>query len=343
MQRICRSLANSGYDVLLVGRKLRGSAWLTEQPYRQKRLSCIFNKGMLFYAEYNIRLFFFLLFSRVDILSAVDLDTIMPSFFAAKIRSKKMVFDAHEYFPEVPEVHDRPFVKSVWKWIERSFIPPVRSRYTVSQSIANVYDKKFQASFELVRNLPLLDESMGAVKKEVPYLLYQGALNEGRALEELLEAAPSIPCDIRLAGGGDLEEKLKAIVKQKGLQNKVQFLGYVEPQYLKQITAEATIGYNLLRHVGISYYYSLSNKFFDYMHAGIPSLNPAFPEYLKVLEHYQTGICCEPIPALIAEKVKLLLEDKSLYEKLSRECILARRTYCWQQEEKKLLKIYEQA
>ena len=59
MIRICTSLANAGYNVTLVGRKLKASLPLTTQPFLQKRLFCFFEKGKLFYAEYNIRLFFF--------------------------------------------------------------------------------------------------------------------------------------------------------------------------------------------------------------------------------------------------------------------------------------------
>jgi hypothetical protein len=58
MQRICTSLVNAGYDILLIGRKLENSVALRKEVFKQKRLYCLFNKGFLFYAEYNLRLFF---------------------------------------------------------------------------------------------------------------------------------------------------------------------------------------------------------------------------------------------------------------------------------------------
>ena len=80
MIRICTSLAKAGYDVILVGRKVSSSKPLTTQPFKQKRIICLFEKGKLFYAEYNIRLFFYLLFKKMDCIGAIDLDTILPSF-----------------------------------------------------------------------------------------------------------------------------------------------------------------------------------------------------------------------------------------------------------------------
>src|SRR5262245_47943057 len=131
MDRICTSLHNAGYVVLLVGRRLKHSRVLVEKPYAQKRLKCFYNKGKLFYAEYNLRLFFYLMFSMsFDAVCAIDLDTILPAFFAARIKGKKIVYDAHEYFTEVPEVIDRPAVKKVWEKVAAFTIPKVSHAYT---------------------------------------------------------------------------------------------------------------------------------------------------------------------------------------------------------------------
>src|SRR4249920_3872687 len=105
MHRICSSLSKNGFDVLLVGRKLKSSIRLGTDndyhgyPYQQKRLQPLFTKGKLFYLEYNIRLFFWLLFKKFDIVCGVDLDTILPCYFVSRMKKKKCVYDAHEIFP----------------------------------------------------------------------------------------------------------------------------------------------------------------------------------------------------------------------------------------------------
>lgn len=100
MQRICTSLQKNNFEVELVGRILPDSKEIIQQTFQQKRLKCFFNKGFLFYAEFNIRLLFFLLFTKFDIVCGCDLDTLPAALLAAKIKRKKVVYDAHEYFPE---------------------------------------------------------------------------------------------------------------------------------------------------------------------------------------------------------------------------------------------------
>ncbi|NJO25904.1 MAG: hypothetical protein HC867_09330 [Bacteroidia bacterium] len=72
-----------------------------------------------FYAEYNVRLFFFLFFKKADALCAIDLDTILPCFLVSKLRRVKRIYDAHEYFTQMDEVISRPGIYKVWHWIER--------------------------------------------------------------------------------------------------------------------------------------------------------------------------------------------------------------------------------
>src|SRR5688572_5467881 len=73
IKRICSSLATAGYSVRLIGVKRPGHPAPAPQPYRQKRLYCFFQQGKGFYIEYNIRLFFYLLFTRADLVCSIDL------------------------------------------------------------------------------------------------------------------------------------------------------------------------------------------------------------------------------------------------------------------------------
>jgi len=141
MQRICYSLATNGFNVLLVGREKSSSIALLPTPYQQKRIKCWFEKGKLFYLEYNLRLFFLLMTMPVDIISSVDLDTLLPAVLVSKIKSKACVFDAHEYFTEVPEVVNRPLTKKVWNLVANSLIPRVDIAYTVSQSLQSLFSQ----------------------------------------------------------------------------------------------------------------------------------------------------------------------------------------------------------
>ena len=89
MIRICSTLVTAGYDVTLVGFKRAKSEPLVMRSFAQRRLPIIVEQGKLLYVHYWFRLFFYLLFSKADILCAIDLDTILPVYFASKITGKK--------------------------------------------------------------------------------------------------------------------------------------------------------------------------------------------------------------------------------------------------------------
>ncbi len=119
MIRICNSLSEAGHQVKLIGVKFGDSPSLQEKKYEQKRVKVFRKKGFGFYFEYNVKLFFFLLFQKVDIFCCIDLDTMLPVYFASVLKKKKRVYDAHEYFSEQKEIitrrNDLPLLAFYWK------------------------------------------------------------------------------------------------------------------------------------------------------------------------------------------------------------------------------------
>ena len=340
MQRICTSLALNGYQVLLVGRQWAISKPLLPQPYQQHRLKCLFQKGKIFYLEYNLRLFFYLLFKSADAFGAADLDAAVPVCLKAKLAGKPFIFDAHEYFPEVPEVVIRPRIRKFWLAVEKFIVPKSDLQYTVTDSLAKIFTQHYSLPFGVIRNISVLKPYV-PVTKPNRYLLYQGAVNAGRGLEMLVEIMPEINTELWICGQGEVLPALKAKVAELQLENKVKFLGYVLPADLVKITREAYLGINLLENLGLIYYYSLSNKFFDYLHAGIPQVVIDFPEYEMLNREHEVGITIPLEKMALIQAVSGLLTDEKRYAELVKNCLVAREEWNWQNEEKKLLALYE--
>lgn len=341
MQRICSSLSLHGYSVLLAGRKWPESKPLQPQVYRQHRLNCFFHKGKFFYLEYNLRLFFFLLFQRADAYGAADPDTALPIWLKAKLTDKPFIFDAHEYFSEVPEVVERPKIQRFWQWVEAFIIPKAQLRYTVTQSLARLFQEKSGYPFEVIRNITVL-KPQPIPPKPNRYILYQGAVNEGRGLEMLLDVMPEIEAELWICGKGEVLDNLVEQAEKIGISGKVKFLGYVLPAELEKITRQAYIGVNLLENRGLSYYYSLANKFFDYLHAGVPQVVINFPEYENLNNQYHVGLAIPLEKAALKNALTLLLTDEKQYAGMVKNCLVAREELNWQQEEQKLTALYEQ-
>ncbi|MES2560562.1 MAG: glycosyltransferase [Bacteroidota bacterium] len=342
MMRICGTLADAGYQVELVGRTLKHSAPLDSKNYKQTRLNCKFTKGKLFYIEFNVRLFFYVLFSKAKVLSSVDLDTILPHTLVSKIRSKKLVFDAHEYFTEVPEVYNRKLTKAVWGMVGKICIPQVDVAYTVSQSLAEIFTGKYFKKFEIIRNVPQLAAVVIPHKEQpLPIIFYQGDVNEGRGLEQMIGAMPLLNAHLHIAGEGPMLNQLKQLVQSLNVTDKVKFLGYVKPEQLPALLAEATIGLNVLENRGLSYYYSLANKFFAYMHAGLPQVCAPFPEYKLINETHEVAVLTDCTTPALLDTINDLLQDRNRYSKLQRDCEAARQQYNWQSESQTLIRIYQ--
>ncbi|QQS28221.1 MAG: glycosyltransferase [Sphingobacteriales bacterium] len=344
MQRICTSLSNAGYRVTLIGRVIEKVKPLPERNYRQIRLTLFFNKGKLFYFFYNLRLLWHLLTHRYDIYGATDLDTLVPNFIAAKIKRKPHVYDAHEYFTQLPEIINRPVVKWVWKTVERIIVPRTRYAYTINQSYADMFRYEYGTFFEIIRNAAVLrDETISKKNGQEKYILYQGAVNVGRGVEEMIEAMLFIEnCKLYICGKGDVFDDCVNLVSKFGLENKVRFFGFIQPDQLRQITLNATLGFTFFSREGESYYYSLANRFFDYFHAGVPQLCVNFPEYKRINDEFEVAVILEDInPLYIAAKVNELLSNEEYYERLRQNCLEARKVVNWQMEEKKLVAFYD--
>lgn len=341
MIRICTSLAEAGYDVTLVGRKLSTSIPLKAEPFKQKRIKCFFEKGKFFYAEYNLRLFLYLLFKRMDCIGAIDLDTILPCYFISRIKKIKRVYDAHELFCEMKEIVSRPAIYKIWKKVERFAVPKFADGYTVNQPIADEFKKMYGVNYKVIRNIARLNNNV-AVEKTGKFILYQGAVNEGRSFETLIPAFKDINCQLVICGDGNFMQQAQQLVAANGLQHKVIFKGKVQPGQLRLITQQAYLGITLFDDKGLSNYYSLANRFFDYLHAGIPQLCVSYPVYKEINDRQPFALLTDDISATnLAAQLNNLLNNKVLYNNLQQNCLKAREIFNWQHEEKQIIQFYK--
>lgn len=342
MIRICTSLSNAGYDVLLVGRKKANSPALVGQPFRQKRLNCFMQKGKLFYIEYNIRLLFFLLFVKTDCYTAIDLDTILPNLWASRLKRKHRVYDAHELFCEMEEIISRPRIYKIWKGIERYTVPKFSNGYTIGNCYQEEFNKMYGHDYEIVRNATMLNDANEPKPVKQKHIFYQGAVNEGRCFETLIPAMQYVDVPLIICGDGNFMLQARELVVKYNVTDKVVFKGYIPPDKLKRYTQEAYIGLTLFQETGKSNYYSMANRFFDYMHFCVPQITVDFPEYRKVNSKYEISVLVgDTRPETLAAAMNKVLGDDEFHKRLVSNCYEARAEYCWQNEEKRLVHFYK--
>ena len=338
MQRICNSLNKAGYHILLVGRKMPDSLPLKEQSFKQKRLFCFFHKGFAFYAEYNIRLFLFLFINPCRAYYAVDLDTILPNLMASVLFKKKRLYDAHELFTEQKEIVTRPNVHRFWLWVERTAVPKFQFGYTVNHFIQEEFERRYGVHYGIIRNLPFMKNYPISILDETPFILYQGAVNEGRSFETLIPAMKWVNAKLLIIGNGNMYEEVKRLIAYHKLEDKIEMRGYVAPEELRTITPKAKFGLTLFESTGLNQYYSLSNRFFDYIMAGIPQVCVNYPESKRINDEHPVALMVDDVQVeTLSSAMNNLLSNTDLYHSLQQNTIAAKEVLNWENEEIKLI------
>ena len=345
VHKVCTTLTNMGFDVLLIGRKLQKSLPVNIRSYQTKRFNLIFKTGALFYAEYNFRLFMFLLFAKFNVLLANDLDSLTANFLVSKIKNKSLVYDSHEYFTEVPELINRPKTQRIWEWLEHKMVPRIKYAYTVCNSIAKVYEEKYGTPFKVVRNIPQAIKTE-IVKSENSHkiILYQGAVNIGRGLEQATLAMKYIEnAKLIIAGDGDIKLQLERLVEKENLQNRVEFTGRLPIDELAKLTPQADLGLSIEEDLGLNYRFALPNKLFDYIQAQVPVLVTNLPEMEAVVNKYKIGEITSTLePEQLAEKIIDSLFNIEKRKKWQENLKVAAKELTWEKEEKILMDIFSE-
>lgn len=344
VSRTCHELHDLGYDVLLVGRQLPNSLPMPVVPYSVKRMKMIFKSGPLFYAFYNWRLFWLLLFKRADILWSNDLDTLLANYVASKFKKKAtLVFDSHEYFTEVPELENNKFAKNVWKKIEKWIVPKLNHCITVNESIAGLFNKQYGKQFAVVRNVPVRNNlsktktrlELGIPEDKFVIILQGSGINVDRGAEELVNAFSLLPENFHLlvVGNGDVLPILKKIATELNIESKISFVPKQPYAMLVQYTMNADAGVTLDKDTNINYRFSLPNKIFDYIQCGIPVISSNLVELKKIIDEYEVGIIIPHVtPEDIANGILHLHKDVELFKKIKHNTAPAAEKLNWENE-----------
>jgi glycosyltransferase involved in cell wall biosynthesis len=340
--KVCKTLHAWGHVPLLIGRLLPESLPLPVLPFRTKRMHLLFRRGPAFYSELSVRLFLKLLIIRCDVIHANDLDTLLPAYLISVIRRKKLIYDTHEYFTGVPELTNRPTIKRIWQGIERFIFPKLKQVMTVNGSIAGLYNTEYHTSLRIVRNIPmgkktepvLLRKSLNLPEDRFIIILQGNGINVDRGAEEAVEMMSSLTdCLLIIAGSGDVIPQLTAQVNHSNLTEKVWFLQRMDYSKLMQITACCDLGLTLDKDTNINYRYSLPNKLFDYIHAGIPVLASDLVEVKKVVNGFQIGwIVSEVTPKNLVEAIQTIRGNEAQHTLFKSNCGKAAKELTWERE-----------
>lgn len=344
IEKVCRTLHENGYEIELIGNDWNGAEKML-RPYSFSRVPLISKSLKTAYFEFNWKLYRQLKekADRNTILHANDLDALLPNYLLAKKLNIPLVFDSHEIFSEMPAIQGRMSQK-LWRYLERKLVPNVKLMITASTGYAAWFKNKYGVESQVVQNAPRrLTVDLNIPDNHPKILLYQGAINPFRGIDKAILAMKHLDDVIfKIAGDGPMKSEYENLVLKESLQHKVEFLGKLLPEDLRKVTLTADCGMSIEENGGESYYYSLPNKVLDSIQARVPVILSNLPEMQNIKRHFDIGeIIASHQPKDIAQAIQTVLSKGR--QKYQPELEKAADVYCWENEEMKLLDVFEKA
>jgi glycosyltransferase involved in cell wall biosynthesis len=179
-------------------------------------------------------------------------------------------------------------------------------------------------------------------------VLYLGLLEWARGIETAIRAIPLVRerlPEVRLVivGSGRHEADFKQIAAELGLQDSVQFLGWLDYTKAIEVIKECDIGL-VPHHATESWNTTIPNKLFDYMSMGKPVIVSDAKPTKRIVQEERCGMVFEDQNAEDLSRMILRLEDALVREEMGRNGRKAVTTkYNWAVDEERLLKALDLA
>ncbi len=343
-QKECVSLANHGFDVSLI----------VADGFPDE-----VSKGVKIYGvpKGTSKMNRFLKASKNVYKRAIAIDADIYHFHDAELlpygnklrrRGKQVIFDSHEDLPRqilgkpyLPK-YSRKFLASILEWYEDYCCQKYNAIITATPFINERFLRINPCSVN-VNNYPFLNEfkaEVSAVPRNGNNVCYIGGISRIRGLIQVIEAIEKTEAVLQLAGGiapSYFEEELKNTAGWE----KVNYHGNVSREKVKEILNGSVAGVvtflSYPNHINAQ-----PNKLFEYMSSGIPVIASHYPLWKGIIEKYDSGICVDPENSTeIADAITYLVNNPSIaITKGVNGRIAIEEVFNWEQEEKKLVNLY---
>lgn len=286
-----------------------------------------------------------------DIYHSNDLNTLLQGWICAKILKKnaKLIYDSHEV-----QTSRTGYKGKKYYYLEKFLIKKIDRMIMTTKTRVDYTRKLYGIESEIVHNYPFYNDEVKSkdtaniyqklnLNNDEPILLYQGGIQEGRGLENIIKASLKFKRGVVVfIGDGKIKPKLQRMVNENSLGERIKFLDKVPVEELAYYTRQAYLGFQVLQNVCFNHYSALSNKLFEYIMSEVPVVACDFPEIKKIIKKEKVGISIDASnPDNIASAVNYILDNPEIREEMSKRCKEAKKIYNWKNEKKVFISIYE--
>jgi glycosyltransferase involved in cell wall biosynthesis len=306
------------------------------------------------YLEFSLRFVYRTIKLHPAVLHAHDVNALVPGFVAARLTGAHLIYDSHELWSE----RRTPLLRAAWLRRLLTFVEGLLARradavITVNMSLArHIADRHrtplptvimHSQEYETVERSDVLRQELD-IPAGKHIAIYAGRLAPDRGLEYLIEAAEALDRTVVVLMGQDrMNGTLQRLIAERGVHERVLIREPAPPAEVLRYVASADLGVVPTQSIDLSYHYSLGNKIFHYLMAGIPLAVSDQPEKRHIVETYGVGAVFDQTdPKDIARAVNELLADENEYAAMcQRARKIAREKFNWQIESQKLLALYD--
>ncbi|WP_040486411.1 glycosyltransferase [Listeria grayi] len=281
---------------------------------------------------------------RPAVIHANDFDVLLITYLS-RYKGARIIYDAHEIYSKNAFINKIKILSHFVQRLEKHIIKHIDHFITVSHAAKGYYQAEHYPKIPVViTNAPIkqLNEKQ-TWKKDTFEVVYQGQIVSDRGYEEFMEAGTMLAdeeIELVIRGFGPLKQKLQDKQSEMGIRN-VRFAPPVEMDELVSKLRESSVGVILTKGISINFEYTVSNKIFECIHAGLPVILSPVKEHIYLNDTYQFGIVLEEVtPQKIATAITTLKNDTRLYAELEKNATAAAQQLTWQVEEQKLIALY---
>lgn len=343
-------LSKEGYDILILATKEKNNEALTKKNgITIRRIERKFKPNTLLGKLYfSFRFTSAAIKEKGDIYHAHDLSTLLECYIASILNNSRIIYDSHELY--LNSYEEECLSKRVYGIIESRIINRVNNIVTVNDFIAQELMQRYNLSHKpiVVMNAPCLKSIGNSTINIEPnfndkkIILYQGVMQKGRGLFQLIESMEylSDKYQLLMVGDGPLKQELESVAMEKCLN--VHFTGLIPLDDLSSYTKLADLGIILFENESKNNFYASPNKLFEYIHANVPILAPDYPFIRQIITKYEIGALIDEItPKNVAYSISSIFENQGKYNSMKYNTHLAKKDLNWEIEMEKLVDLYE--
>lgn len=273
-----------------------------------------------------------------DAIIACDLDALGAGVALKRLLGCTLVYDAHELWTEQ---HHHRQLTAFFKWLmnrrEARLVRAADLVTTVSRRFSDRMASRYGIAPPLVVYSGSADCIGEPVSSQSPLRAYfQGSLSADRGLEDVVSAMTLLNGKVilTLQGQGPLEQALRSMVDDLGLEQVVRFVAPCAPTDVAQAAAAHDVGIVAGHPTSLNARLTTPNRPFAYFGGGLAVITSAqLEEVGDIVARFECGTIIEGDgPEAIAAALTTLAADPDLVTKMKHNSLKACEEFAWDKQ-----------